>query len=67
MDKLQFQILFLIVCVVGIGYFLRKSFYGTEQRVMGVFVPRPIIMGTIAFVLGFFLWIVINILVLRFS
>ncbi|OGK20187.1 hypothetical protein A2866_01645 [Candidatus Roizmanbacteria bacterium RIFCSPHIGHO2_01_FULL_39_8] len=64
---LSYQVLFLIVCVLGVGYFMRKSFYGTEQRVMGVFVPRPIIMGAIAFMLGLFLWIVVNILILRFG
>lgn len=67
MGQIQFQILFLLIFIIGVGYGLRKSFYGTEQRVFGAFVPRPIIMGAVATLLGLFLWIIVNILILRFG
>lgn len=67
MDKLPFQILFLIICMGAIAYVNRNNFGGPAQKVMGFWLPKPVIVGGLCVLLGFFFWITVNILLLKFG
>ncbi|OGK15013.1 hypothetical protein A2774_01195 [Candidatus Roizmanbacteria bacterium RIFCSPHIGHO2_01_FULL_39_12c] len=67
MDRLPFQILFLILCVTALAYLNRNNFGGPAQQVMGRYFPRPIIIGALCLFLGIFIWLVINTLLWRFG
>ncbi len=62
MNKVSYQVLFLLICIGAIAYLMRNNFRGTEQKLHGIYVPRPLITTVICVFLGLFLWIVINII-----
>ncbi|OGK22779.1 hypothetical protein A3C98_00600 [Candidatus Roizmanbacteria bacterium RIFCSPHIGHO2_02_FULL_37_15] len=66
MDQIPFQVLFLLVAIGAAVYLNRNNFSGVAQKVLGYYIPRPIIALTISLILGIFLWILINMLLLRF-
>ncbi|MBI4008885.1 hypothetical protein HY357_01515 [Candidatus Roizmanbacteria bacterium] len=66
MDILPYQFLFLVICIGAGAYINRKNFGGVEQKVFGFYLPKPVITSIISVILGLLLWIVINILLLKF-
>ncbi|OGK24106.1 hypothetical protein A3C25_05345 [Candidatus Roizmanbacteria bacterium RIFCSPHIGHO2_02_FULL_38_11] len=67
MDQLPFQVLFLIVCIIAGVYINRNNFSGAAQKVLGYYLPRPVIITCLSIFIGLVFWITINILLLRFK
>jgi len=67
MEKLPFQILFLIICISAVAYLNRNNFGGPAQKILRLWLPKPIIILGLCLILGFFFWLTVNILLWQFS
>ncbi|OGK42010.1 hypothetical protein A3A74_07955 [Candidatus Roizmanbacteria bacterium RIFCSPLOWO2_01_FULL_35_13] len=67
MNKLPFQILFLIICMTAVAYLNRNNFGGPAQKVFRFWLPKQVIIGGLCVILGFFFWITVNILLWQFG
>lgn len=67
MNKLPFQFLFLLICILAGVYINRKNFGGVAQKVLGYYLPKPVIITGLSLFMGLVFWLILNIILWQFN